>query len=206
MKRIIAVFDFDGTITTRDTLLEFIRFAKGRWHFVLGFVLYSPLLIAWKIKLYPNWKVKQQLFAFFFKGMKQSDFDHLCEAFCCQSQQLIRQEARKAILHHLKAQAEVVIASASIENWVYPFAKQLGISSVLCTPIEMENGYLTGRFASANCYGEEKVRRILERYPDRSEYHLVAYGDSSGDKPMLEWADEKFYKTFECQKKKNINR
>ena len=198
MKRVIAAFDFDGTITTKDTLLEFIRFAKGRWIFLSGFALYSPLLIAWKIKLYPNWKVKQQLFAFFFKGMKLADFDRLCEDFCTQSQQLIRPEARKAIRRLLDTQAEVAIVSASIENWVYPFANQLGVSSVLCTQIETDaDSCLTGRFTSANCYGEEKVSRILERYPDRAEYHLIAYGDSSGDKPMLEWADEKFYKPFQ---------
>ena len=40
----IAVFDFDGTITTKDTLLYFILFTRGYWAFMMGFFLYSPLL------------------------------------------------------------------------------------------------------------------------------------------------------------------
>ena len=55
MKKAIAFFDFDGTITTKDTLLEFIRFSKGRFRFYLGFLLYSPYLIAYKIKLIAGW-------------------------------------------------------------------------------------------------------------------------------------------------------
>ena len=198
MKRVIAAFDFDGTITTKDTLLEFIRFAKGRWNLILGFLLYSPLLIAWKMNLYPNWKVKQKIFSYFFKGMKLSEFDKLCEDFCCQSQHLIRPLAREAIREYLDEQAEVVITSASIENWVYPFAKKLGISSVICTQIETDaNGCLTGRFASENCYGIEKGSRFLDRYPNRRSYCLYSYGDSRGDRFMLNMADEAFYRVFE---------
>lgn len=64
-KKNIAVFDFDGTITNKDTLLYFILFTKGYWAFMVGFLLYSPLLIAFKLRLYPNWKVKQALFSYF---------------------------------------------------------------------------------------------------------------------------------------------
>ena len=59
MMRIYA-FDFDGTLTTKDTLIEFIRFSKGRVRLFLGFLLFSPLLILMKLHLYPNWKAKQR--------------------------------------------------------------------------------------------------------------------------------------------------
>lgn len=68
-KETIAVFDFDGTITKKDTLLEFIKFNKGKWYFFFGFILFSPMLLAMKLKIYPNWKVKQHLFSFFYKGI-----------------------------------------------------------------------------------------------------------------------------------------
>ena len=60
MKQIVA-FDFDGTITNRDTLLEFIKFAKGKTAFYLGFLLHLPWLLAMKCHLYPNWKTKQMI-------------------------------------------------------------------------------------------------------------------------------------------------
>jgi HAD superfamily hydrolase (TIGR01490 family) len=197
-KMILAVFDFDDTITTKDTLLEFIRFAKGNFRFLYGFMLHFPLLIAYKLKLYPNWKVKQRLFSHFFKGMKLLDFDRLCERFYRSSSDLIRPEAKKAIQHHAEVGHLLVIVSASIENWVRPFARNLNISLVLSTEIEVDmSDRLTGRFSTPNCYGEEKVRRLLQLFPQRSNYYLIAYGDSFGDKELLDFADKKFYKKFE---------
>ena len=77
----IAVFDFDGTVTTKDTLLEFIKFVRGPVSFYAGFLRYAPQLLAYKLGLYPNWKVKQQIFSHFFKGMRLEDFNRLCEEF-----------------------------------------------------------------------------------------------------------------------------
>jgi HAD superfamily hydrolase (TIGR01490 family) len=197
-KPAVATFDFDGTITTKDTLLEFIRFAKGNFFFFLGFVLYSPLLVAYKLKLYPNWKIKQLMFSFFFKGMQIRHFNRFCYEFCRQNfTRLVRTEAQEAIYRHIQKQDTVVIISASIENWVRPFAQRLGVDTILCTMVETDQlGRLTGRFSSANCYGKEKVRRLLQIFPNRDDYFLVAYGDSSGDSELLSLADEVFYKNY----------
>lgn len=69
MKR-VAIFDFDGTITKKDTLLEFIKFSKGYIAFYKGILRYLPILIAFKIKIYPNWKAKQKIFSYFLKGCR----------------------------------------------------------------------------------------------------------------------------------------
>ena len=63
MKRKVYCFDFDGTLTTKDTLLQFIRFAVGDRAFLAGFLRYSPLLVLMKLHLYPNWKAKQKVFS-----------------------------------------------------------------------------------------------------------------------------------------------
>ena len=67
---------------------------------------------------------------------------------------------------------------------------------MLGTKVETRDGRLTGRFATPNCYGPEKVRRIREVFPDRDNYHLTAFGDSRGDKEMLDYADQGYYKPF----------
>ena len=77
----VYAFDFDGTITTKDTFIEFIRFAKGDISTFAGFMLYAPILAMMKLKLYPNWKAKQQLFAHFFKGTNTEVFETLCELY-----------------------------------------------------------------------------------------------------------------------------
>ena len=183
----VYAFDFDGTLTTRDTLLEFIRFACGTTRFLLGFLLYSPLLVLMKLRLYSNGKAKQKVFAHFFKGMTISEFDALCQDFASTHRHLLRPEVVSQLEQALSDGAEVLVVSASIDNWVQPFFPKV---KVLGTQIEVIDGRLTGRFLTPNCYGQEKVRRILAIYPKHSEYHLTAFGDSRGDREMLAFADE----------------
>ena len=183
----IYVYDFDGTLTTRDTLLEFIRFACGTARLLLGFLLYSPLLVLMKLRLYSNGKAKQKVFAHFFQGMAIDEFDALCQQFARTHRHLLRPEVVRQLEQALSEGSEVLVVSASIDNWVQPFFPKV---KVLGTQIEVIDGCLTGRFLTPNCYGQEKVRRILALYPDRSEYHLTAFGDSRGDREMLAFADE----------------
>ena len=192
MKKIYA-FDFDGTLTTKDTLIEFIRYAKGSMALGLGFLRYAHLLVLMKLGLYPNYKAKQKVFAHFFKNTTLDDFNALCKAFAASSSHLLRPNAIEAIDQAIKEESEVVIVSASIDNWVQPFFPQV---KVVGTQIEVIDGKLTGRFLSKNCYGQEKVNRILSLYPNRQNYHLTAYGDSRGDKEMLAFADESYFKPF----------
>ena len=90
-----------------------------------------------------------------------------------------------------------MIVSASIDNWVLPFARVLGVKQVLGTQLELSRGdRLTGRFSTPNCYGPEKVRRLQTLFPQRTNYYLIAYGDSRGDRELLSFADEAYYKLF----------
>ena len=192
MKKIYA-FDFDGTLTTKDTLLEFIRFAKGSCGLWLGFMRYAHLLVLMKLGVYPNWKAKQKVFAHFFKDTTLDDFNSICQEFAASSKHLLRPKGIEAINKAQSEGSEVVIVSASIDNWVQPFFADV---KVLGTQIEVVDDKLTGRFLTKNCYGQEKVNRILALYPHRQDYHLTAFGDSRGDKELLAWADESHFKPF----------
>ena len=192
MKKIYA-FDFDGTLTTKDTLLEFIRYAKGTLAFGLGFLRYTHLLVLMKLGLYPNWKAKQKVFAHFFKDTTLDDFNAICQEFAASSRHLLRPKGIEAINQALNEGSEVLIISASIDNWVQRFFAEV---KVLGTQIEVKDGKLTGRFLTKNCYGEEKVNRLKAIYPNRQDYHLTAYGDSNGDKELLVFADESYFKPF----------
>ena len=192
MRKIVA-FDFDGTLTTRDTLLEFIRYARGTMSFVMGFLRFSPLLVLMKLRLYPNYQAKQKVFSYFFKGMRIEEFDILCQQFTATHRHLLRQQGVEAIEKAEAEGTEVLIISASIDNWVQPFFPSV---QVLGTQIEVVEGMLTGRFLTKNCYGQEKVNRLHAVCPNRETYHLTAYGDSRGDRELLAYADEAHYKPF----------
>lgn len=192
MQRTVAVFDFDGTLTTKDTLIEFIRFAKGTPKFLLGFLLFSPLMVLMKLKLYDNGRCKEQVLSWFFKGMPHEEFAELGRRFAQRVKAIARQETHEALARHKAKGDTIYVISASIEEWVRPYCDTLGVTKVLGTQLGVDsNGRLTGRFASPNCYGGDKVRRLLTEEPDRDSYTLYAYGDSSGDNEMFALADNK---------------
>ena len=116
----IYVFDFDGTLTTADTLLEFIRFACGRTRMLLGFALYAPWIVLMKLHLYPNYKAKQKVFAHFFGGMEASQFDTLCQRFAANSAHLIRPAAADYVRRVVPDAYALYVVSASLDNWVRP--------------------------------------------------------------------------------------
>ena len=68
MKKIV-VFDFDGTLTTADTLIALLRFARGTGYLIFALLLFSPLLVLMKLHLVDNGRTKERLFSFYFKGM-----------------------------------------------------------------------------------------------------------------------------------------
>ena len=219
-KEKVYAFDFDGTLTTRDTFLAFIRHARGSLAFLWGMLLHSPWLVLMKLGLYPNWKAKQRVFAHFFKGMTIDDFNQQCWFFAYDKRSLIRPKAIEALRQAQAEGARVLIVSASVENCVgrcieaalatapqqpstntqHPSTSppKQGAWGVLylCTQIEVDGEHLTGRLLGKNCYGAEKVNRIQEALPQREGYELIAFGDSRGDKEMLDYADERHYKPF----------
>ncbi len=190
----IYAFDFDGTLTTRDTLIEFIRYAKGDVRTFLGFALHAPILVLMKLHLYPNWKAKQRIFAWFFKGMTIESFDQTCQSFAKDRRDLLRKDGQDIVSQATK-QGKVLIVSASIDNWVRPFfAKYAQSIDISCTRIDVRDGKLTGKFLTKNCYGAEKVKRLKHRYPFRESYRLVAMGDSKGDSALIAEADTAYFR------------
>lgn len=192
MKKIVAC-DFDGTLTTRDTFVAFIRDVFGDRKFWWGFLRHTLLLVKMFLGLCLGGEVKERIFAYFFKGMSLDEFDNHCQQFAASHHSLLRPLGIAAIAQAQQEGAEVVIISASIDNWVQPFFPSV---KVLGTQVEVRDGMLTGRFLSSNCFGQEKVNRLLTVYPQRSDYHLTAYGDSKGDRELLAFADESYYKPF----------
>jgi phosphatidylglycerophosphatase C len=192
----IAFFDFDGTITTKDTLLEFIKFSKGALSFYLGFLVNLPFLIAYKLKIISNQKAKEKILYFFFHGTHVSDFNQYCLVFYqTVLPKLIRPKALEEIRRLQRENIIVVVVSASPENWIQNWALDVG-TELIATRLEIIDEKLTGKLLGKNCHGNEKVCRIKDLY-DLSKYRVVAaYGDSVGDKPMLKLAFKSHYKPF----------
>jgi HAD superfamily hydrolase (TIGR01490 family) len=195
-KRVLAVFDFDGTITKRDTLPVFIRFAVTLLHLLKGTIYMAPFVLLFKLKVIPNYTAKERLFKTFFKGISMERFNELSQNFITNIEQMVNPVALEKIKWHQQMGHEVIIISASVENWIRPWANKYGIQTVLATGLQLENNMITGNFLTKNCHGIEKVNRLLAAYPERDSYTLYAYGDSSGDKELLATAEHSFYRKF----------
>jgi HAD superfamily hydrolase (TIGR01490 family) len=192
----LALFDFDGTITTDDSLIKFIRFVIGDIKFVAGMAVLSPMLTAYKLKLIPNYKAKQYMLSYFFKGISEEKFVKVANEYSLKHiDTILRPKAMKKITWHKEQRHKVVIVSASIECWLKPWCDKNNLA-LIATKIEVKDNIITGKFSTKNCYGIEKANRVQEQYNLNDYDHIYAYGDSRGDKELLELADESFYKPF----------
>jgi len=194
--KILALFDFDGTITTKDSLAEFIKFAVGNKTYYMGLLRLSMILISYTLKILPNDKAKEKLISHFFSGWDINKFQKIARQYSSKKiGKIVRNKAIQKIKWHQRKGHKVVVVSASIECWLKVWCSNNNIE-LISTKLEIKDSVLTGKFSSKNCYGIEKVNRIKEKY-DLDDYsYIYAYGDSNGDKELLSLANESFYKPF----------
>ena len=136
----IAFFDFDGTITTKDSLLEIIKFLKGRTAYYTGILLNMHWFVARQINLISASLLKEKILSYFFSGLPEKVFQEQCDLF---ADRLLPGFIRKGAIAEMdrlrKEGFEMVIVSASAENWIRNFAKRLSLE-LIATKLEVKNG------------------------------------------------------------------
>ena len=189
-----AVYDFDGTVTSSDSLIRLLK-GFGMCRYLGAMLCMFPRLLMMKAGLMDPGSVKERLFSRYFRGMPADIFCEVCDNFARRNPDIIRPAALESIQAHIAKGDRVIILSASAAEWIRPFFPGMPIEYV-CTGLEVANGRLTGRFSTPNCKGRRKVERLSAMLPDRGEWHVTAYGDSPSDRPVLGYADESHYKPF----------
>jgi len=196
-QKTIAVFDFDGTLTSKDTLKDFLIYNFGYISFFKGIISTSFILFLYILRIVDSHTAKETLFRHFFISWDEKLFNKACEDYSLtQIDQLIRPSGRTKIDWHIEQGHHLIIVSASLKNWITLWARKNGFADVIATEAEVEKGLLTGKFLTPNCKGEEKRRRFLKKFPNRDQYVLYVYGDSKGDKALLSIADKPFFRRF----------
>ena len=138
------------------------------------------------------------LFSRAFRDMPADAFQRWAHDFARNEvTQMIRVEALERVRFHRERGDRVVLVTASPTDWIVPWAVGEGITEVIGNPAEVSDGRVTGRLAGPNCYGPEKLRRLLALHPERESYTLFAYGDGRGDRELLAAADHAYYRRFE---------
>lgn len=192
----LAFFDFDGTLTFKDAFQKFLQFSVSKSRYLIGMLILSPVILAYKLKIMPNYKAKEIVFSWFFSGMEIEKFQQLCHNFHEKViPGMLRPEAMKKLEWHKANGHEVLVVSANFDMILDAWCRQNEIG-LICTCLEMKDGKVTGKFSSKNCYGSEKVIRINEQFNLKEFQDVYAYGDSSGDRPMLSLANNPFFRSF----------
>ena len=191
----VAAFDVDGTITTRDCVVPFMRRVTGARRI-------APRLGVRPDRLVPvlarrdRDRLKALAAAAAFRGQRYED---LCVAGASFAEMVherwLRSDTLETLRRHREYGDRTVLVSASFEVYLRPLAGLLGVDEVLATRLAVRDGIATGALDGANCRGPEKVARLHGWLGDRSTVRVVAYGDSAGDREMLADADEAHWVT-----------
>lgn len=185
----VALFDFDGTLIAKDSFPAFAKFALGRKRWWLGMFKSLPRLIGWKIGVVPSSKAKEHLFGNLYAGMDYEEFCRKGELFVDRVTSMMRPTVRRDLNCIQMNGVPAVVVTASMRQWVEPWAVTFGIKKVIATEPEVgSDGRLTGRFATPNCKGKEKVTRIRKEFPDIDNMEVFAWGNLPEDKWMFRLA------------------
>ena len=196
----IVAFDFDGTLTVRDSFTAFLRWRAGRRGWALGLMKLAPAVAVYAQDR-DRGRIKAASVKQFLKGVTRAELEADAEKFAAEVwSNFIRPDAL-ACWHDWGARGvHRVIVTASPELTVAPFARRLGAENLLGTHMAFDaRDRVTGTFTGANCRGEEKVRQIKAAYGDDVRI-LAAYGDTSGDTEMLAAAEQSGFRIFSRSK------
>ncbi len=192
----VAAFDFDGTITTHDSLLPFLRSVVGSKRFYLHLSKLIPIFIKYRLGIINNHQAKQELLHLFLQQQSYAQLLALGESFAKQYiPQVIRPESLPRLRWHQSQNHRCILISAGLGIYLQPWAKSVGFHDLICTQVIVDkNGITNGNIDGVNCFGPEKVKRLINLIGPKNQYTLYAYGDSRGDRELLELADYKYYR------------
>lgn len=185
---VVAAFDVDGTLTSRDSMVPFLERLAGRGRLVAG-IARQP----WKVvdaavrRDRDRFKAVAVRAAYSGRGVPAVEALGIEYATVIEST-MLRDDTLARLRWHQAQGHRVVFVSASLGAYLHPLGASLGIDGVICTEAVVgDDGRYTGEMIGANCRGPEKERRLREWLTANALGHatLWAYGDSVGDRELL---------------------
>lgn len=192
----VVAFDFDGTLTVRDSFTAFLKWRAGPWRWWLGCVRLAPAALSYLLHR-DRGRIKAAAVREFLRGVPRATLEADASRFAeLHARALLRPDAVATWERWRGEPVRLVIVTASPDIVVAPFARSLGADDLLGTLLAFDaQGRVTGAFLSPNCRGPAKVVRLKAAFGERVRL-LAAYGDTSGDREMLAMAEQPHFRVF----------
>lgn len=186
----LALFDFDGTITERETMPDFMRAAVRPARRAVGQLVFAPLVVAYRLGIVRGSIVRAAICRFGFCRVSVEELEQHGAAFAERVlPTVLRSQAMDRIAWHKARGDRVVVVSGGLALYLRHWAEAHGVE-LLCSALEQRGGRFTGRYHGAQCVGSEKARRIEAAFPLANYGKVFAYGDTHEDDEMLAMAHE----------------
>lgn len=196
-RRVLAVFDFDGTLTYADSFLPFLREQAGFFRFWFGAVLLSPFVILQAAGVMSNSRAKEKFLKFFLGGRTPGELEGACRRFVDgRLKGLMNPRALERMEWHQKEGHELHLLSASPELYLRFWSERERFASLMGTRLRLENGWITGAIEGKNCHGRAKVERLEEAFGDLTQHEIYSYGDSRSDRHVLDRSGHPGFRSF----------
>lgn len=190
----LALFDFDGTITDRETMPDFMVASVRPGRLVAGKILLLPLVVGYRLGIISGSAIRAAICWFGFRGIPAAELErHGAEFARTVLPSTIRPEALERITWHQERGDRVVVVSGGLDLYLTHWARAHGLD-VVCSSLEQHRGHFTGFYRGSQCVKGEKVRRVRQRYPVDTFGKVFAYGDTPEDYELLAIAHEAYYR------------
>lgn len=188
-----AFFDFDGTLTTKDSFMPFLKYCVGSTQYYLKLIPILPILVGYLVGWIKNDRAKEIVLTHYLKGWSLATLETQSQGFNNEIlPSMLLEEGLNALKHYQKQGYYCVLVSASPELYLKYWVEKYGFDGLIGTQLAFDNGILTGKLQGKNCFGEEKVKRIEAEFGIECWKNSVAYSDSKVDLPMLIQAEQGF--------------
>lgn len=194
----LAIFDFDGTLTTGHLWVGIARHHKA--HKVKRIALYTylfshmPFWLAAKMKIYSEERNRARwgediagLFRGFSIGQARQAFEWVMDNYFSG---LMRQDVIKLLNEHRKKGHKIVLLSGMLNDFLEVVGSKLGADFTIGTKMEIKNNKYTGKIIQPLCFGENKAKLLLKHFAEKNIQlelkNSYAYADSIFDLPVFE--------------------
>ena len=188
MKTIL--FDFDQTLTTRDTLRPFAHYLAGEYQKPFHLVVFYGVLVLFRFRMMGDKRMKELFLNLFLKGKEAGSVQRVVEKYMnIHLKPLLNQKLLEVLVKHCKLGDKVFIVSANFDFFLTPLIQRWRINGIICTQAEKIDGVFTGRMVGHPCKGKMKVERLKAMFSSQELTAMIAFGNAD-DKDMLQLVGE----------------